>query len=845
MKKIILVLLIFWAPLIAQPSQTMTASKIQLALKKLNVLGSALYVAAHPDDENSALLAYLSKERLLRTGYLAMTRGDGGQNLIGTETGAFLGVIRTQELLAARSIDGAEQFFTRAIDFGYSKTSDETMEIWDKEKILSDVVWVIRKFRPDVIITRFTPTAGGHGHHTSSAILAEEAFHAAADPNRFPEQLKYVDPWQAKRIVWNVFSWNRDRQNIDLSKLVSVDLGTYNPLLGQSYTEIYAKSRSMHKSQGFGAGASRGTRMEYFIHTDGDSAENNLFENIDLSWNRIPNGKPIGDLLQEAYQNFAPENPAASLPALLKADNLMDQILAETGKTQAQYWIEVKKKELEKVIQACAGIWIEAIADDYSTTPGSKVNLTASIVNRSEFPIKLDRVSLPFNSGDTIFQKTLQPNRPVEWHASIIVPQNIDYTNPYWLKNPASQGTFQINNQRLIGKPIEESSLQVQFGLSSNNHSLIYQTPILYRWIDRVDGEQYRSVEIAPKVTVNLNEPVYIFPDNDSAEIIIRIRAGEPNVSGKLKLALPDGWKSQPEDKSFSLDSKYEEKSIRFNIQPPANASEGVVTPIVDVNGKDYSRSYVKIEYNHIPIQTLYPESGARVVRLNLKKDSESIAYIMGPGDDVPESLEQIGYHVTLLSDEEIENADLSQYDVIITGIRAYNTRESLVKNHNRLMKYVESGGTLLDQYNTTWGLPLENIGPYPFQISHDRVSVEDAPVELLNPRHPLLNSPNKITQKDFEGWVQERGLYFANKWDSTHYQTIISSHDPGESAKTGGMLYAPYGKGHYIYSGISWFRELPAGVPGAYRLFVNMISVGDQNGTKAGIGDSSFGESR
>ena len=482
MKKIVVFILFFIIRLSAQPSPTMTASEIQLALKKLTVTGSALYIAAHPDDENTALLAYLSKEKLLRTGYLAMTRGDGGQNLIGTETGELLGVIRTQELLAARSIDGAEQFFTRAIDFGYSKSSDETLEIWDKEKILSDVVWVIRNFRPDVIITRFTPTAGGHGHHTSSAILADEAFHAAADPNRFPEQLKYVKPWQAKRIVWNVFSWNRGRQNIDVSKLVNVDIGTYNPLLGSSYTELYAKSRSMHKSQGFGAGAFRGTDLEYFIHTAGDSAKNDLFDNIDLSWNRVPGGESIGELLQNAYQNFDPENPAASLPNLIKAYQLMDQ-------GSDNYWFEVKKRDLKKVIQTCAGIWIEAIADDYSTTPGSVVKLTTSIVSRSEFPIKLDKVILPFKNGDTLFQETLQNNHPVEWKTSFSVPQNIDYTNPYWLRNLPSKGTFQVNDQKLIGKPIEESPLQVQFQLSIGGSFLTYQTPVLYHWIDRVDGD--------------------------------------------------------------------------------------------------------------------------------------------------------------------------------------------------------------------------------------------------------------------------------------------------------------------------------------------------------------------
>jgi LmbE family N-acetylglucosaminyl deacetylase len=827
MKRILLFLIILLAELSAQPSPTMSASEIQLALKKLTVTGSVLYVAAHPDDENTALLAYLSKEKLLRTGYLAMTRGDGGQNLIGTETGDLLGVIRTQELLAARAIDGAEQFFTRAIDFGYSKSSDETLEIWNKEKVLADVVWVIRKFRPDVIITRFLPTAGGHGHHLSSAILAEEAFHAAADPNRFPEQLQYVKTWQAKRILWNVFSWNRDGQNTDLSKLVSVDLGAYNPLLGQSYTEIYAKSRSMHKSQGFGAGASRGTSLNYFLHTAGDSARTDLFEGIDLTWNRIPGGKKIGEQLEEAYQNFNPEDPSASFPSLLAALKMMETAPKDP-------WIDVKKKDLQKIIQVCAGLWVEAIADDYSVTPGSEAELTATVINRSKYPIILSKIDLPFEGGDTLVDRVLQPNEPIEWKTKLRLPPNADYSQPYWLRNTPSKGTFTVNDLRLIGKPVEETPLQVDFTLIADNQPLEFKTPVLFRWVDRVDGELYRPLEITPKITLDLNEPVYVFPDAQTREIIIRIRANENDISGALRLKLPAGWKSAPASIQFSLQEKYEEKSVRFNIYPPDHASEGIVTPIAKVGGREFSREYTKIEYKYIPIQTLFPESQAKLVRLDLKKNNEKIAYIMGSGDEVAKNLEQIGYDVTLLSDAEIENSDLSKFDVIITGIRAYNTDKSLAKNFQRLLEFVNSGGTLIDQYNTTWGLPLESIGPYPFKISHDRVSVEGAPVQFVNPQSPLLNYPNKITMEDFDGWIQERGLYFANKWDSTHYQPILTSHDPGETPTSGGMLYAKHGKGHYIYSGLSWFRELPAGVPGAYRLFVNLISIGSQNGRKA-----------
>lgn len=821
--RIALAVIIISLPIFAQhPVREMNASEIELALNKLTVLGSALYMAAHPDDENTALLAYFSDQRLLRTGYLALTRGDGGQNLIGTEKGVQLGLIRTQELLAARRIDGAKQFFTRAVDFGYSKTPEETLQKWDKEKILADVVWVIRKFRPDIIITRFTPEVGGHGHHRASAILAEEAFSAAADPNRFPEQLKYVEAWQAKRLVWNGWSRYLEREKIDTENLVKVDLGAYNPLLGLSYEEIAAKSRTMHKSQGFGRSGYRGSRLNYFIHTLGDSAREDLLEDIELSWKRVPDGEAIGNLLKEAADRFNPENPAESLPLLLDAYQRMSY-------APENYWIEVKRGELLEVIRACAGIWMEAIAGDYSATPGSDVQLTLRIVNRSDFNFRLFRMEKPLSAGDTLFNTSLKYNQPLEWKTSFTLPADVDYSQPYWLKKEPAGAIFQVSDQKMIGMAQNQPALIAGFELSAREQKIKLSTPVYYRWTDRVDGELYRNVEIVPQVVLKPQEEVYVFPDGKARPIQVKLQANREDVSGKLSLKLPQGWQSQPASIPFSLKDKYSESLFTFTITPPRLQSDQVMGAVASAGGKTFDQALLHIEYSHIPIQTLLLPAAAKIVRLNLKKNKEKIAYIMGSGDDIPKSLRQLGYDVTVISGEELNEINFPDFQVIITGIRAYNTNRQLVQAKSRLMDFVKSGGTLIDQYNTTWGLLVDHPGPYPMKLSHDRVSVEEAPVKFIDGGHVLLNYPNKITSADFEGWVQERGLYFASEWDS-RYQPILSAHDPGEPAREGGMLYARFGKGHYIYSGYSWFRELPAGVPGAYRIFVNMISVGSAN---------------
>jgi LmbE family N-acetylglucosaminyl deacetylase len=807
---------------------TPDAAQLQLALKKLTVVGSALYVAAHPDDENTAMLSFLTSERLLRSGYLSMTRGDGGQNLIGSEKGELLGVVRTQELLAARRIDGAEQFFTRALDFGYSKNPEETLRIWGHDAILADVVWTIRRFQPDVIITRFPTTGeGGHGHHTASAILAGEAFQAAGDPTRFPEQLRYVGVWQPRRLFWNLF--RTPGKDVDLSKLLAVDLGTYNPLLGRAYTEIAAESRSQHKSQGFGSAERRGSIPNYLSQLAGDSAKSDPFEGINLTWSRYAGGEAVGAILEEAYRTFDPKNPSATIPLLLRADAELTRLGASPAwSPRANPWIEVKRRDLGEAIRACAGMSIDVNAADSFVTPGSDIGLTTTVVNRSTAPFRLDAVGSLYGDPSKAPGAALKNNEPVKTEIALKVPADFDISRPYWLRQPPSKGTYTVSDQELIGLPDNPSALPLIVTIGSGiDQGLFYNVPLVYRWTDPVRGEQTRPVDIVPEISVNPDQKVYLFPDQKARPINVALHSFVGATTGTVRLVAPSGWTVTPESASVSFKEKNDEQRVTFQVTPPGAAASGDVHAEVTLpNGKKLSYALTTIDYPHIPAQRIFSDAAAHLVRLDIRRKGQRIGYIMGPGDEVPDALRQVGYDVDLLTDNDLDHLDLGRYSAIVTGVRAYNTRKRLRIDQSHLLDYVQRGGTLVVQYNTLDDLLVPAPGPYPFKISHDRVTVEEAPVKVLAADDPLLNTPNRITSADFDGWVQERGLYFASEWDPK-YRAILETHDPGESDKPGGMLVANYGKGTFIYTSYSWFRQLPAGVPGAYKLFVNLVSAG------------------
>jgi LmbE family N-acetylglucosaminyl deacetylase len=808
------------------------AAQLQLALKKLTVVGSVLYVAAHPDDENTAFIAYASAGPLYRAGYLSMTRGDGGQNLLGDEKGELLGVIRTQELLAARRIDRGEQYFTRAVDFGYSKNPEETLAIWNHDLILADVVWNIRRFQPDVIVTRFPTTGeGGHGHHTASAILAGEAFTAAADPTKFPEQLQFVNVWQAKRLLWNRFSFNRPLTPDDpaVAKSLRVDLGTFNTILGRAYTELAAESRSMHKSQGFGAAERRGTLLNYFDVLAGTPAEKDLFDGIDTSWARYPGGDAIGKVLQQASDTFDSNNPSKSLPLLLQAHDLMDRAGAtDAWAPRVNPWLEVKRRELLEAIRGCAGISIDVAAADSSVTPGGSINVGVTVINRSDYPFTLQTVGSRYADPSKGVGAALKNNVPVKTDVTIKLPADFPVSQPYWLQQPPQKGTFVVTDQKLVGLPENPPAIPIVVTLQDNAmHTIFYTVPTVFRWTDAVRGERVRNVDVVPEVTANLGAHVYLFPDTKPKPVTVWMRnfAAEGPVS--VRLVTQRGWIADPISQVVTFKNKGDEARATFNVTPPKDETTGQLGAQVELaNGKKLMAGITDIDYPHFPPQRLFGDSFAKVVRVNVKKVGSRIGYILGAGDEVPNALRQIGYDVTMISDDDLDRGDFAKYDAIVTGVRAYNARPRMKLAHAKLMDYVKNGGTLVVQYNSLSPQPLlvDPPGPYPFRVTNERVTVEEAPVTILDPKNSLLNSPNVITIDDWFGWVQERGLYFARDWDP-RYQTLIATNDPGEPSKPGGELYTRYGKGVFIYTSYAWFRQLPAGVPGAYKMFVNLVS--------------------
>ncbi|MCA8829135.1 PIG-L family deacetylase [Hymenobacter pini] len=827
----------------AQAPKTWSSSEILLGLKKLNVLGSALYVAAHPDDENTRLIAYLANGRLVETGYLSCTRGDGGQNLIGPELREGLGVIRTQELLAARRIDGGHQFFTRANDFGFSKTPEETFTIWDNEQVLADMVWVIRQRRPDVMITRFPPDGrAGHGHHTASAMLAIEAFSAAADPKRFPEQLQYVQPWQAKRLLWNTGSFFV-KPGEDMSQYLKLDAGGYNPLLGQSYGEIAARSRSQHRSQGFGSSAQRGEALEYFQPLKGDKATTDLFEGVDMTWNRVPGGAAIGKMIDEVIRKYDPANPSASVAGLLKVRAALEKLPVSLTEQLSinKFWQTEKLAELDELIRVSTGLFIEATADTptapffNSNVKGGAdniVNVKVEILNRSSIPVGVLSVQgLPNDHEDVgdnnvAHQATVLPNKKTNIYIGYF--KDALQSQPYWLLKPGTTGMYVVAEPRQIGNAENDAVAAVDIKIQIQGESIQYTVPVQYKSTDPVEGEKYRPLTVVPPVAVNIGGRAYVFADNQPKTVPVTLRAGKAGVKGTLALSLPKGWTAEPTSIPFELAAKDAEQTVQFRVQPGAGAAEGKseLRAVATVDGQAYSRGYQTIAYSHIPTQTLFPEAVAPLVKLDLRRKGQEIGYLMGAGDEVPDALRQIGYTVTLLKPEDITDQNLRRFDAVVLGVRAYNTLDRLKTLQPTLLRYVENGGNLVVQYVVNRGTVLPQIGPYPLTLSTDRVTVENAPVTFLNPTQPLLNTPNKITSKDFEGWVQEQGLYYPSQWDPK-YQTVLSSQDPGETAKQSAILVADYGKGHYIYTGLSLFRELPAGVPGAYRLLTNMVSLG------------------
>lgn len=801
----------------------LSASEIRLKLKKLNFLGAVLYVAAHPDDENTRVIAYLANERLAATAYLSMTRGDGGQNLIGPEIRDLLGLIRTQELLAARRIDGGQQFFTRANDFGFSKNVTETFEIWNKNEVLSDVVRIYRQFQPDVIITRFPPDErAGHGHHTASAVLAQEAFNLSGTTTAYSDQLKKFSPWQPKRLFTNTGRWWNQTINEKSPGVVALNVGAFNPLLGKSYSEIAADSRTQHKSQGFGSQGRRGDAMDFFEYVKGDSAKADILDGVNTTWSRVKGGAKIQSLVDNAIAAFSDERPYETIPALI-------QIRKEIARLEPGVWRDRKLKETSQLIQECAGLYTEVTASEYHVAPGEIVQFQVEIVNRSKANVKLKSVKSDILGFDTVANLEASFNQPIAFGSQKPLKSNASYSGPYWLRSEHSQGLFKVSDPDLIGQPENSPAVTLDFTYSIENEDITIRTPLVYKWTDPVRGELSRPFEIVPPVAVSLSSPVYVFRDTSPQHVVLVARSSSNGkLDGTLSLVLPDGWKADPVKQPFTLNKRGEEQIAVFAVTPSKEEFTGKIGAAATVNGKVFEHAVQTINYDHIPVQTLVPPAYSRLVRVNIQKAGSVIAYIRGAGDEVPTALRNLGYEVWEMKNEEVTAANLAKVDAVVLGVRALNTNERIRYFMPDLMKFVEKGGTMIVQYNTNFEMEIDpdKFSPYPLTVSRDRVTEEDSEVRILKPDHPALNYPNKITASDFNGWVQERGLYYPNKWDE-HFDALISSNDKGENPKNGGLLVAKYGQGYYVYTGLSFFRELPEGVPGAYKLFANLASLG------------------
>jgi len=822
MKKLFLIIFLLSNFLSSKAQQPIinTSTDVYLQLKKLKVLGSVLYIAAHPDDENNTLLPYLAKEKMYRTAYLSLTRGDGGQNLIGSEQGVDLGLIRTQELLAARKIDGAEQYFSRAYEFGFSKTSNETLHIWDSVKVLSDVVWMIRKFQPDVIITRFPPDSrAGHGHHAASAILANEAFSIAADSTKFPEQFKFgVKPFKAKRIVWNTYNFGSF--NTTAENQLKIDIGGYNSLLGKSYGEIGAEARSMHKSQGEGRPRRRGPLFEYFSHTAGDTAKTDLFDGIDISWKKIPNGSKIEGVINLIISRYNFEKPEASIPSLV-------QLYKGIQAMQPSNWRDKKLQEVQAIIEACSGLFIEATTSQEYVVQGDSLKTSFFINNRKGVNASLKRIEM--EGMDSVFTKALLPNENVSFTKNFYVPQDKPLTQPYWLQEPQEKGMFVVKNQTLIGNADSKPAYELNFIVNIEGVNFIIPKSIQYKYVDPVKGELYQPLQVFPIATVEVD---------DEEKMLLHNR---PILDGKVKIvSYKKSLKLLFDRNAEKLKSKLyfdkgtldftSQNSFKENIYANISGTENVYK-IEPINAEDSSvcnKTLHQIKYDHIPTITYFTNAKINTHKLDVKTVGNKIGYIVGAGDKVPEALQQLGYEVDILTEKDFTENNIKQYQAIITGIRSYNLLEWLTTKNNVMNDYINNGGNLIVQYLRS---PLVNgkkiqVGPYNFSVNaQSRVTEEDAVVNFSLPNHSALNFPNKITTQDFDGWIQEKSTYQAENLD-VNFESPLTMNDKNDKPSNGSLAIAKYGKGNIAYVSLAMFRQLPAGVAGAYRLMANLIAL-------------------
>jgi LmbE family N-acetylglucosaminyl deacetylase len=803
----------------------MSSAAILQEVRNLREMGTVLFVAAHPDDENTRLITYLSRVRGCRIAYLSLTRGDGGQNLLGTELREALGVIRTQELLAARRIDGGEQFFTRANDFGFSKTPVETLAIWDREAVLGDVVRVVRTYRPDVIMMPFSPQSAGdtHGHHTASAILALEAFNLAGNPQAYPEQLRTLQPWQATRVIVGRYGPpGRPASEVAAQPgTIQVDLGGYNALLGESIGETAARSRTMHKSQGFGSVGTRGTSLQNLQTIAGESATNDIFDGVATSWTRVPGGAAVGGMINDAIAKFDAQAPVASVPALLA-------IRSTVAALPADALVIAKRRQLDRILQACLGLYVETTLPEAEVVAGEELKLRHSVIARADFPVRWVGVRYPGQGGELTVGENLQLNTNATRESARVLPADTPPSQPYWLREPGTLGTYRVDDPALIGQPENPPVFPVEHVFEVAGQTLIVADEPVQVIGDRVKGEIRRRLEVIPPASLAFTEEVGLFAPGATRAVTIEVEAARTDVAGSVQIETPAGWNVVPTTQPFRLGARGERARVSFDVTAPARPETAAIVAKVEIGDRHWHNRRVEIRYDHIPPLLLQPLAQMKAVSLQIAIRGRTLGYVPGAGDLVAEGLARMGYTVAALADADLTAERLRGLDAVVVGIRAFSSRPELAAHLPALFAYVENGGNLIVQYNTP-ERALTDFAPLTLRVArNERVTDENAAMSILAPDHPALNVPNRITADDFAGWVQERGLYFPTEWDA-RFTPLLACADPGESAKNGSLIVARHGKGYFVYTGLSFFRQLPEGVPGAYRLMANLVSLGKE----------------
>jgi LmbE family N-acetylglucosaminyl deacetylase len=847
-------------------------SGLILALRRLPTIASVLHTAAHPDDESTELLAYLARGQGARVAYLSLNRGEGGQNGIGPELWENLGVIRTEELLAARKLDGAEQYFTRAFDFGFTRSPEETLQKWNREEILGDMVRVIRRMRPLVLVSGFTGTArDGHGQHQVAGLLTPEAIKAAADPTRFPEQIREegLQPWTVLKVYGRLFGPCQ-------GKCAEFDTGEFDPVLGRSYSELASDGRSRHRSQDFGMIQARGSQVRSFPRwqsaVEVPDKESSLFEGLDVrvtglaryagtgGERLLPSLRKIEELALRALADLRIAEPQAIAPHLaagltevraLRASLVNFAGLDPVAKATVEVVLERKEREFSDALVKAHGVVVDALSNTEIVTPGEAVEVATHLYfgrTRRVDP-RLETVSpqvtleTPANwqtrpveaaaeqpgSGMAFLRGRETPDHLARFRTT--PPADAAVTQPYWLARERTRDQFDWDQAMPRNHPFAPPVVRAKIRLVLSGAPVTIEQPVEYRFADKTFGEIRRAIKVAPAVTLTVTPSLLILPagsENRTREVSVEVTGNSRQaVNGRITLAAPPGWKVEPDPRPIAFTRQGEKTTRLFRVTPPTGATGDFdLLAAAEVDGRRFTTGYQTISYPHIATHFVYRPARTRVRLFDVQvAKGLKVGYIMGSGDDGPRVLQQLGVDVHLITPAELAAGDLSVYDTIVLGIRVYEVNEDVMANNKRLLEYVSNGGNLIVQYNKD-EFTRGNFAPYPVQMQRGlRVTDEKAPITILEPTHPRFNFPNRIGSADWENWVQERGLYFLSEWDARYVPLLAAPDDTGTVQK-GGELIAAYGKGTYVFTGYAWFRQFPAGVPGPLRLFANLVSL-------------------